>query len=83
MAEKPKAPAAPLHPLNQHLRQQDKQRLLALTDGVFAIIMTILVLSLNVPQLDDPGDGVELFYELLKHWSTFVSDVIGFLVLGV
>ena len=82
MATKGK-PAPALHPVAQHLRQQDKQRLMALTDGVFAIIMTILVLSLTVPSLDEPSDGVELFYELLKHWSTYVSYVVSFVVLGV
>jgi len=55
-------------------------RLLAFTDGVFAIIITILVLELRVPDL---GSGQSLREALGDIRPTFVAFVISFLLVGM
>lgn len=58
-------------------------RIEALTDGVFAIAMTILVLELPVPHLLGslgPGTHPTGFLEM---WDEFYIYVSGFLVLGI
>lgn len=54
----------------------DKARLLAFTDGVVAIIITIMVLELKVPA----GDGVEALRPL---WPVFLSYVLSFVFVGI
>jgi uncharacterized membrane protein len=58
-------------------------RLEALTDGTFAIAMTILVFELSVPYLlsgTAPGNHPTSFLDM---WGEFYIYVIGFLTLGV
>lgn len=58
-------------------------RLEALTDGTFAIAMTILVLELSVPHLLPeavPGGHPTSFFDM---WDEFYIYVLGFLALGV
>jgi uncharacterized membrane protein len=56
------------------------QRLEALTDATFAIIMTLLVLELRVPE---EGSGGDLLLSLRHLLPSVVSFVISFVVLGV
>jgi uncharacterized membrane protein len=56
------------------------QRLEALTDATFAIIMTLLVLELRVPE---EGSGHELREQLRHLLPSVVSFVISFVVLGM
>ena len=60
-----------------------KARLEFLCDGIFAIAMTILVLELKVPDLQDRHSVAELARGLLGHASTFVSYLLSFLMLGM
>ncbi len=60
-----------------------KARLEALVDGIFAIAMTILVLELEVPQLEDRRSTAELAQALLRNAIGFGSYLLGFLLLGV
>jgi len=53
-----------------------KNRLEAFSDGVIAIIITIMVLELKVPH----GDGVEVLWPL---WPVFLSYVLSFIYLGI
>jgi uncharacterized membrane protein len=58
-------------------------RIEALTDGVFAIAMTILVLELSVPHLlgsSRPGEPPTSFLDM---WDEFYIYVLGFIVLGI
>lgn len=64
----------------QEVRQADPGRLIALTDGVFAIIITILVLDLKVPDLDS---GQSLSESLSEMRPTLVAFVISFLIVGM
>jgi uncharacterized membrane protein len=58
-------------------------RIEALTDGVFAIAMTIIVLELSVPHLlgsPVPGEHPTSFLEI---WDEFYIYVLGFITLGI
>ena len=60
-------------------------RLLALSDGVVAIAITLLVLQLNVPSpanLADPNSASELAVQLGKEADRLVSYVISFYVIA-
>lgn len=53
-----------------------KNRLEAFSDGVLAIIITIMVLELKIPHGDSPVD-------LLPLWSVLSSYVLSFIYLGI
>jgi len=55
-------------------------RIETLCDGVFAIVMTLLVFNLSVPVVTDEA---ELINKLLAMWPKFLAYVISFVVLGV
>jgi len=61
-------------------RSADPGRLLAFTDGVFAIIITILVLDIKVPDL---GSGQSLGDSLAEMRPTSFAFVISFLLVGM
>jgi uncharacterized membrane protein len=56
----------------------NKQRLEALTDGVFAIIMTLLVLELKIPHLDKPVTNQALLGELFAMKNMFFAYILTF-----
>jgi uncharacterized membrane protein len=56
-------------------------RIEALTDGVFAIIVTLLVLELRVPALGDVRSPRELADGLIAGLPTFVSWMLSFIIL--
>lgn len=58
------------------------RRLEALTDGVFAIAMTLLVLDLNVAELGNAASNQELWHALTGMSSNLISFVVSFLLLG-
>lgn len=60
------------------------ERLVAFSDGVFAIAMTLLVLSLRVPNLSGSIDEVntELWEKLREQWPEVLSYAISFFVIG-
>ena len=58
-------------------------RIEAFTDGVFAIVITLLVLELKVPAIAGGRVAEELPHRLLDLWPTFLSYVISFVVVGV
>ncbi len=57
-------------------------RIEALTDGVFAIIATLLVLELAVPELEDHASTSELAQRLVALLPKFLSWLISFIILG-
>jgi TMEM175 potassium channel family protein len=73
---------APDHEVAQELleRSHDPERVKTLTDGVFAIIMTLLVLDIHVPQL---AGGESLSSALLTVWPNLVVFVISFVLTGL
>jgi len=59
-----------------------KARLDALTDGVFAFAMTLLVLNLEFPEDLDPKSTAELLAAFHEHADGLLLYVISFFVLG-
>ena len=57
-------------------------RLEALTDGVFAIAMTLLVLGITVPELGKYPRPDELLKALMTIWPSFFHYALSFLILG-
>jgi uncharacterized membrane protein len=57
-------------------------RILALSDGVFAIALTLLVLNIEVPEIPENLVAEELPGELLDLWPKFLSYVLSFVVIG-
>jgi uncharacterized membrane protein len=53
-----------------------KNRLEAFSDGVIAILITIIVLELKVPQ------GAEL-HALIPLWPVFLSYILSFIYIGI
>ena len=59
---------------------QSLQRLEALTDGVLAIVLTLLVFNISLPK-DRPISDLQ--QTLLEMWPSFVAYAISFAVVGV
>jgi uncharacterized membrane protein len=60
-----------------------KNRIEALSDGVFAIAMTLLVLEIHVPDLPPNAPNVQVYPALLKLWPKFFTYAVSFISLGV
>jgi uncharacterized membrane protein len=58
-------------------------RLEALTDGVFAIVMTLLVLDLSITGIPQSSVQAELPRRLFELWPRFLSYVMSFIILGM
>jgi uncharacterized membrane protein len=63
--------------------QLERNRIEALTDGVFAVAMTLLVLDIKVPELEQSLSSAELPFRLLALWPKFLTYAISFVILGV
>ncbi len=59
-----------------------KNRLEALADGLFAIVMTLLVLELSIPVIAESSANTELLSKLLELWPKFLIYMLSFVVLG-
>jgi uncharacterized membrane protein len=55
------------------------ERLNALSDGLFAIVLTLLVLDLKLPERANPGDILD---DLLGNYHDFIAWIISFIVLA-
>lgn len=62
--------------------QFDKARLETFSDGVFAIIITLLVLELKMPHVETVNSSAELFEEIKHIFPVLVSWVISVLIVG-
>ena len=65
-----------------------KNRIETLTDGIFAVAMTLLVLDIGVPQISSTsavsiGTGTELLTRLLDLWPKIFSFGISFVILAI
>jgi uncharacterized membrane protein len=63
-------------------RAFDYARTVALSDGVFAIALTLLVLNITVPNLTS-SEHSELGHRLLDHRDEFISYAISFAVISL
>ncbi len=69
--------------MNQRMKSGDREldRIVFFSDAVFAIAITLLVLSIEVPQVPENLVDEELPSQLLDLWRNVLSYVISFLVI--
>lgn len=60
-----------------------KARLDALSDGIFGVAMTLLVLDVRLPDDFHPSDSGELVGGLVRLWPKFLPYLLSFSVLGL
>jgi uncharacterized membrane protein len=58
-------------------------RVLALSDGVFAFAVTLLVLELVVPALSSGATSTDLWQGLSKEYISFINYILSFFIAGV
>ena len=58
----------------------DNERLNTLVDGIFAIVLTLLVLDIKVPEITS---DTELIGQLVDLWPQFFSFGLSFVILGL
>ena len=58
-------------------------RTLAISDGVFAFAVTLLVLDLFVPTLSPEASSTDLWQALSKESESFLNYILSFLIAGV
>jgi uncharacterized membrane protein len=61
-------------------RLTETTRAAALSDGVFAITITLLVLEIHRPEDYEPGG---LLHALLEQWPSYLAYAVSFLYIGV
>jgi uncharacterized membrane protein len=59
------------------------ERVLAFSDGVFAIAITLMVLTLSVPALTGSSAGPYLSEGLIAEWPAFLGYFVSFSVIGM
>ena len=59
-----------------------RDRIITLTDAVLAIVMTLLVLEIAIPQLSQSEVGTEIPKRLLEMWPDISSYATSFIILG-
>ena len=64
-------------------RRYNLDRIIAISDGVFAFAVTLLVLDLVVPVLSSGATSGDLGQALSKENASFVSYLLSFLIAGV
>jgi uncharacterized membrane protein len=68
-----------------------KHRVESLTDGIFAVVMTLLVLEISLPQISSSNDAIssvaaaetELLNGLFDLWPKLLSFGISFIILAI
>ena len=65
----------------QRDQEFDLDRTISLSDGIFAFALTLLVLSISVPELTHPSNA-DLWNHLLDRRSELTSYLISFAVIG-
>lgn len=62
---------------------RELDRLIFFSDAVFAIVMTLLILDIRVPDVPSDAAAQELPGMVLELWPKFFSYVLSFLVIGL
>jgi uncharacterized membrane protein len=60
-----------------------KGRIETLTDGIFGIAMTLLVLDIRVPKLPNEITTADLAYRVFAIWPKFLIYVLSFVILAI
>lgn len=58
-------------------------RIETFSDGVFAIAITLLVIEIGVPHLENGPEDTTLFGALIEQWPSYLAYVIRFLQIGL
>lgn len=66
----------------QDERAGELDRLISLSDGVFAFALTLLIVSVEVPDMSDEQARNQLHRDVVALWPQMLSYVIGFLVIA-
>ena len=69
--------------ISQETRDNSLGRLLALSDGVFAIAMTLLALDLTVPKITGHATSQQLIHALAQQTDSYWSFLLSFYVISV
>jgi uncharacterized membrane protein len=67
-------------PADKEPRLAETNRIEAFSDGVFAIVITLLVLEIHRPAVMVPGKLAE---ELFQNWPSYLSYALAFLYVGI
>ncbi len=62
-------------PVSSPQVSRDRDRIINLSDGVFAIAITLLILDIRVPDIPENMVGSELPKELLSLWPKYLGLV--------
>jgi len=68
---------------SQSRTEHPPDRTLAISDGVFAFAVTLLVLDLVVPSLSPGASSIDLWQALTKEYASFFSYILSFIIAGV
>ena len=60
----------------------DTARIETFSDGVFAIAITLLVLEIQVPRVEDAPEGTSLLAALVGLWPSYLGYALSFMVIG-
>jgi TMEM175 potassium channel family protein len=71
-----------INPLRGETSEPDTMRLETFSDAVIAIAITLLVLEIHVPHLEE-GSPEDLWRELRTLWPNYLGFLISFITLGV
>jgi len=66
--------------LNGIIASMKQQRLESLADGIFAIVMTLLVLEIRIPELHNYSE-IDLLQSIIKNTPLYLSYLLSFVVL--
>jgi uncharacterized membrane protein len=80
--EKPDSPTRELTPYNR-IAGGSVERLAALSDGIFGVAMTLLLLELHVPAKELIHNEADLLGELAKMGPALVVYLMSFMTLGI
>jgi uncharacterized membrane protein len=68
--------------INKAAEVKDTSRIDAFSDGVFAIVITLLVFNLRVPSPDE-ANQIGLWTLLLRDWVSYLALVTSFGIIGI
>ncbi len=63
--------------------ENETSRIEMFSDGVFAIAITLLVIEIGVPHLENEPEGTTLFGALIERWPSYLGYALSFLQIGV
>ena len=60
------------------MMEKETSRVEAFSDGVFAIALTLLILGIKVPDLDNFVSSVKLYHALVNLWPSYFAFILSF-----